>query len=934
MDEVIYTGEWLWAAYLGRILVAFGFAAALLGFVAYLKGSLGKGDASWLKLGRKAFILHAIAFVLVFALMYVLILNHRYEYQYVWKHLNDTMPLKFQISCFWGGQEGGFLLWMFWHIVLALVLIRTAGKWEGPVLTVISAVQAFLASMLLGIYFGDYQFGLDPFLLMREATSNINLPWTRNPDYLSLPQFSDGQGLNPLLQNYWMVIHPPTLFLGFASTLVPFAFAIAGLWKKDYVEWMRPATPWSFFSVMILGTGILMGGAWAYEALSFGGFWAWDPVENSSLVPWIMLVGGAHLLMVNRVRMTSVFTTLLLIIGTFIMVVYSTFLTKSGILGDTSVHSFVDSGILPQLLVYLLTFAGLGALMMIGNTRERLMYAGLMLFMLLIGIVAAPIEMIILFCLIVVWLLVRSYFVYIPKQKKEEALWSREFWMFIGSLVLLISAIQITAQTSIAVFNKLLEPFSGIFASVHESTGSQLLLKLSEHNFAPSKDIDQAYHLWQIPLAFLFIMLIAITQWLKYKDTNFKQFLSKITRPFVGATLLLVLVLISFDFKSHEFPRVALIFATLFAFTSNLDYLVAVIKGKWDKSGASIAHIGFALLIFGAVISTSQKDIISRNQIGDIRALNEELNNREDILLMQNDTLTMGDYFINYRDRYQEGNHVKFMIDYFERVPRTFLENEIVYFNEMYFEAKETHTAGRSLTDHLETHWRYIPIPNQRHVREATRWTSGKPGDFLFTLEPRIQLNEQMGNSPEPDTRHYWNKDLYTHLRWARVTPPETDEDGFLGGRAHDINVGDSILVSRTMVSVDSLGAVKEYEKEKYALLEKDLAVKVHMTLHDQGVTKAIEPLWIVRDSLIVPDMLQVDDFGLRFLVNSFNPNTQEINMTIWEHESVRRDFIVMQAVIFPQINVLWIGCIIMVIGTTLAIRHRYKLARKAKKES
>lgn len=932
MEELHYAGEWLWAAHLGRTLVALSFASALLGFGGYLKGSLNKGDQAWTRIGRSAFIVHAVSIGLIIALSYVLILNHRYEFQYVWKHLNDAMPLKFQISCFWGGQEGGFLLWMFWHVVLALILIRTAGKWEGPVLTVFAAVQTFLASMLLGIYFGDYQFGLDPFLLMREVPSNLNLPWTRNPDYLSLPQFTDGQGLNPLLQNYWMVIHPPTLFLGFASTLVPFAFAVAGLWKKEYIAWMRPATPWSFFSIMILGTGILMGGAWAYEALSFGGFWAWDPVENSSLVPWIMLVGGAHLLMVNRVKLTSVFTTMLLIMGTFIMVVYSTFLTKSGILGDTSVHSFVDSGILPQLLVYLLTFAALGALMLIGNLRERWLYTVLFLVMFAVGVLAAPLQMIVLFCFVIVWLMIRAYRVYLPKQDKEEALWSREFWMFIGSLVLLVSAVQITAQTSIAVFNKLLEPFSNTFANLHESTGAGFFKALSEHNFAPSKDIDQAYHLWQIPLAFLFIMLIAVTQYLKYSNTDVKKFLGKITRSFFAAAVLLVLVLLAFDFKAHEFPRVALIFATLFAVTANVDYLIQMVKGKWDKAGPSVAHIGFALLIFGAVISTSQKDVISRNQIGDIRALNEDLDNREDILLMQHDTLPMGDYFITYRDRHTEGIHVKFSIDYHERVPRSFKEAEVVFFNNMFFEAKEAHTAGRNLTDHLETHWRFIPIPNQRHANEATRWTNGSPGKFLFTLEPRIQLNEQMGNAPEPDTRHFWNKDLYTHLKWARLSPPETDEDGFLGGRAHDVHVGDSILVSNVLVSIDSIGAVREFEKDAYSLLERDLAIKVHMTLREAGRTELIEPLWIVRDSILVPDMQQPDDWGLRFLVNRFDPTTRTINLTIWEHESVRRDFIVMQAVIFPQINILWIGCVIMIIGTTMSIRHRYKLSRKSRK--
>ena len=130
----------------------------------------------------------------------------------------------------WGGQAGGFLIWMSWMLVLALLFLRrNPGRLEAPVMALHGGVLTGLSSMLLGLYFGDFQFGLDPFLLLREAPQNAGLPWTFNADYLALiPQFADGQGLNPLLQNYWMVIHPPTLFLGFASTLMPFALAVGG----------------------------------------------------------------------------------------------------------------------------------------------------------------------------------------------------------------------------------------------------------------------------------------------------------------------------------------------------------------------------------------------------------------------------------------------------------------------------------------------------------------------------------------------------------------------------------------------------------------------------------------------------------------------------------------------------------------------------------
>ena len=932
MENITYVGEWTLASNLGQAMIAMGFVAALLGFIGYLKGSLGDGDAGWLKFGRRAFIVHGVLFFAVIALIFALIANHRYEFQYVWKHLNNAMPMRYIFSCFWGGQEGGFLLWMFWHIVLGFLLIRKKGKWEGPVMTIFSAVQASLACMLLGVYFGDYQFGLDPFQLLRNEPDNIGLPWTKNADYLTaFKQFQDGRGLNPLLQNYWMTIHPPTLFLGFASTLVPFAFAIAGLWKRDFTGWIKQALPWTFFGVMILGTGILMGGAWAYEALSFGGFWAWDPVENSSLVPWIVLVAGAHLMLINNRKPTALFSMFLLLTLSFVLVVYSTFLTKSGILGDSSVHSFVDSGILPQLLVYLLLFVGVMSAMFNKNIKQRFMYAAANLILLVVGCFWEPMVMILIFIVPSKLMVLAGYRNNIPRLKKEEEedLWSREFWMFIGSLILLVAAVHITWQTSVPVFNHFLEPFSGIFLSLNESTGLDIFKALSEHNYAPGKDIDRTYHLIQVPLAFLILMLVAGTQFLKYKTSNIRDVLAKIARPFLVSALLMIPALMAFDFSADEFPRIALLFSAIFGFTANIDYIIAMLKGKFDSDGASIADAGFALILLGALISTSQKDIISQNQIGDISSLNEELKNNEDILLLEGDTLSMDPYFISYRDRYEEGIHVKFRMDYFDRIPYQYNVGDIVILNGMMFECTAAHQAGKSILEHLENNWRQIPIPNQRQMNAAKLWVNAEPGEYLFTLEPRIQMNEQMGNAPEPDTKHYWNRDLYTHIKWGRITPPPSDEDGYLDGRAHDVHVGDSLLVSNILVKIDSLGVVDSTEIEKFMLLQGDMALKVHLTLQHQGRRESITPLYIIRQNIIVPDLVTLDDWGLKFLVNKFDPTNTTINLSIWEHESIRKDFVVMQAIIFPQINILWIGIFVMIIGSIMAIRRRLKQNRK-----
>ena len=284
--DIAYTEEWTWAASLGRLLLALAFAGGIAATIGYTK-AVRNNDEHWLKLGRWGFRFQATGLFAASALMFLLIFSHRYEFQYIWKHLNDAMSFGLVIASFWGGQEGGFLLWMCWMLVLVIIFLRRSpGAFEAPVMAIHTGVLTGLSSMLLGLWFGDFQFGLDPFLLLREAPQNHGLPWTLNADYLRLiPQFADGQGLNPLLQNYWMVIHPPTLFLGFASTLMPFALALSGLWTQDHRSWMGRAIPWAFFGVAILGAGILMGGAWAYQALSFGGFWSWDPLENSSLVP-------------------------------------------------------------------------------------------------------------------------------------------------------------------------------------------------------------------------------------------------------------------------------------------------------------------------------------------------------------------------------------------------------------------------------------------------------------------------------------------------------------------------------------------------------------------------------------------------------------------------------------------------------------------------
>ncbi|MBK8145806.1 MAG: cytochrome c biogenesis protein CcsA [Bacteroidetes bacterium] len=461
-----------------NFFVVLSFVASLLSFVSYLISSQSKLEAnhrSWMKLGTYSFYTHILSAFLVFGILFYIIFNHYFEYFYAWSHSSKALPFKYLLSCFWEGQEGSFLLWTIWHCVLSLFIIHRKDKWVAPVMTVVALTQVFLASTLLGIHFGEINIGTTPFMLLRDQMAGA--PIFQQPNYLSMVQ--DGNGLNPLLQNYWMVIHPPVLFLGFASTLFPFALTVAALWKRNYDDMIKPLLQWSVFSCMILITGIMMGGAWAYESLNFGGYWAWDPVENASLVPWIVMLAGLHTLMIYKSAGYSLKSTLVFFIFSFILILYSTFLTRTGILGDTSVHAFTGEGssLFYHLLIFMFLFLGFALTLFFANYKN------------------------------------------IPDVKKEEeALSSREFWMFIGALVMMISVIQITYTTSMPVWNKMF--------------GTKLTVT----------DPVSHYNKIQIWLTLLILLGTSTIYYFKFKSSSMKEVAKKLSLPVAVAILFTALI--------------------------------------------------------------------------------------------------------------------------------------------------------------------------------------------------------------------------------------------------------------------------------------------------------------------------------------------------------------------------------------------------------
>ncbi len=785
-----------------------------------------------------------------------MLFNHFFEYQYVWQHSNTAMDMKFILSCFWEGQEGSFLLWTFWNVVLGLILNRILknSEWEAPTMAIFALVQVFLASMILGIYFGDYKVGTNPFLLLQEHESTKNFPFLNSPTYLSK---IDGRGLNPLLMNYWMTIHPPTLFLGFASTLVPFAFAIAAFWNKKFNEWQKLALPWAYFSVLVLGVGILMGGAWAYEALSFGGFWAWDPVENSSLVPWLVIVAAAHTMIINKNKGGSLFTTHFLSIAGFLLVLYSTFLTRSGILGTASVHAFTDLGMTGQLVLYVLTFVFLAVALLIKDELVKYSYivGSLMLwfFSLIYGHQKLALEIWVgASILLTFW----AYIKYFPKEKDEEALYSREFWMFVGSLVLLLIALVITYFTSLPVINKL---FDLNYAQ----------LKVKEYNN------------FILPFAVILILLMAAAQFLRYKKNDAKGFYKNLLLSFGLSIAFGLAASIPFYFGAAEFETydrigfTVLLISSLFAVFANLEYMLKVLKGHVRKSGSSIAHIGFGLIMVGVLISTSKKVTISKNMAKqDVSTVSKEFDNQKSMLLAQGDTVPMGPYMVTFKGRKRIGIDHYFQVDYLE--------------------------------------------PDK----------TGKL-EYKFTLEPKIQNNPRMGTAAEPGTKHFLEKDIYT-VAYADV---QTEIDSASLGKFKPPtnyvgHLKDTIFAGNAIIVIDSLKTnVNESEYKKSDSLLEVTAVLSAFDSRDH-VYKAY-PKYAIKDNMQIPGEYVIEELGLKFVFWKINPQEGTIEITMSERVGNSKDFIVMEAHIFPYINVLWIGCLIMAIGTGIAIVERVRLIRR-----
>lgn len=814
-----YTGEHLLPGQLGHLASIVSLVVSLIATFAFFKSNralIPEEKKSWLRMARIAFFIEAAAVVITIGCLYYILSNNLFEYYYAWSHSDKTLQPEYIFACLWEGQEGSFLLWTFWHCVLGIIVISKGGKWEAPVMTVVSFAQFCLATMIIGVYVFGLKIGSDPFLLMRQKGILDNAPvfidqatGLFKKDYMNF--LRDGQGLNSTLQNYWMVIHPPILFLGFASTIIPFAFCFSGLLNKDH-GWTRPAVSWAAFSGGILSLGIMMGAAWAYESLNFGGYWAWDPVENASMVPWLIMVAGLHTNMVYNHSKYSLKTTYIFYILSFSFILYSTFLTRSGILGDTSVHAFTGADMTLQLILFILVFFIPALWLFFRNKRDM------------------------------------------PTVKKEEELYSREFWMFIGSLVLFLAGLIIIGQTSLPVFNKIF--------------GTKVALPA---------DPKFSYNKIQIFIAFVVGILTATVQFFKYKKSNGKELGKRLLVPTIialAATVIFCLIM-KIDYYDHGAGFLVAIylatFAAVYAIVGNVSYIFAVLSGKIKTAGASVAHVGFGILLFGILISSSKKLILSHNTTG--IALFEKTATEdpaENITLFKGIPIDMGKYMV------------------------TFIGDSM-----------NTRARQRVFTIHFK----------------------GKTNGEEFTLHPYILKNNRQTDTygATPDSKHFWNKDIYAYVSsWQQVG---MDTATF---RPAELKVGDTTFYSNGMIILNKVDITQSATKA--AGQDSSMVMSLDMTVvAKDGARFPAKPSVLIQNDRAD---VRTDTVIAQGLVLKFNRvlNDKDGKLEIGVKESnTLNDSLTLKVIEFPFIGGVWLGVLVMVIGFFMSVYQGYRKLKNSR---
>jgi cytochrome c-type biogenesis protein CcmF len=954
MPDVQYIGENLIPRYFGHVGIVLSFVAALLAAFAYFMATQNRSNepisTSWRSIGRWSFGIHGISVMIIIGTIFYVMIMRRYEYFYAHSHTNDNLEFRYLFCAFWEGQEGSFLLWTFWHVGLGAFIILRGVKneenssWEKPVVSVLATIQVFLASMVLGLHFGwgDHivKWGSNPILLLRET---MDAPIFQQADYVSKVKLT-ARGLVTSLQNGWMLIHPPTLFLGFASTAIPFCFAIAGMWTKRYTEWLRPALPYALFSGAILGTGVSMGGMWAYEALSFNGYWAWDPVENTSLVPWLVILAGIHTHLVAKSTGHSIRATAIFYILTFLFTVYSTFLTRSGILGDTSAHAFTEMGLEWQLVLFQAFYVVLSAYLLIKHFKS------------------------------------------IPNPEKEESIASREFWMFIGSLVFILSVVFITFTTSIPVYNKI----GGYLADI---------FKFERPRFTSPVEPIAHYNKTQLWIGVFMGLLSGVAQFLRYKEFNFQGHQKRFFKHLgitLGISVVLTALAAYFWIDARAWQYVLLLFTGIYTLVSNIEYALVFFKGNPKASGSAVSHVGFGFLIVGILASNLNKKWISSNRFAMenlVRFTDEQYD--KNVLLIKGAPLTMKGYEVLYESD-TTINFRRFFTLKFKQKSAD-LKSDVDSFTLRPFAHFDKKTGKMTANNPDTKHrWNYdiytlVGLPPADADPEVAHQEEDSLKYVKYSIAKMIPLIPQNQKALTPQysveiegldvnpkhpkyvaedkdvavglkLRFTAGKDSVYHampiviLRGENVyqLPATVNELGIrvqtdpalfdiifmpdkqLKFKDYVLNEGGTINVGDKTVSF--AGVNPQATPKGFTTQEGDLTLGLKLNVASQGRSYEAEPIYVIRGNTPIPLQAEIEELGMHFVVSKIDPVAKTFTVQIAERdpksikypisiaENVpRNDYIVLEATVNPGINYVWTGICMMMIGLAMAMFYRLK---------
>ena len=330
----------------------FGYGMALVSFIvaaysvaAAVYGATKKSPAMVESARRAMLLTFPLISISAAALVYLLVNNH-FEVSFVYEVTSVSMPTYLKVTAWWGGQAGSLLFWSW--LLAAFASAVTLRKWDRDIEFLPWVIM--VSSVTLMFFLGMVVFYENPFTRFWLVEGNV-LPFMFAPAGATVFTPQDGNGLNPLLRHPGMVIHPPMLYLGFVSYVIPYAFAIAALITgRTDDRWIRLTRRWSLWAWLFLSFGLVLGGRWAYDVLGWGGYWGWDPVEIAAFMPWLTGTAFLHSVMIQEKRGLLKHWNMVLVILTYALVIFGTFLTRSGVL--SSVHAFANSPIGPAFMIF------------------------------------------------------------------------------------------------------------------------------------------------------------------------------------------------------------------------------------------------------------------------------------------------------------------------------------------------------------------------------------------------------------------------------------------------------------------------------------------------------------------------------------------------------------------------------------------------------